>query len=67
MIWFSGKEVMSLIGEDKRWFDMVRTGRVEKVIKEVSAVIKNPARKPVPTRLLFALPDVEIQNNPLVK
>jgi hypothetical protein len=55
------------IGEAKRWFDMVRTGRVEKVIKEVSAVIKNPLRKPVPSRLLFALPDVEIQNNPLAK
>ncbi|MEJ7770150.1 MAG: RagB/SusD family nutrient uptake outer membrane protein [Chitinophagaceae bacterium] len=55
------------IGEAKRWYDMVRTGRVEKLIKEVSAVIKNPLRKPVPTRVLFALPDVELQNNPLAK
>jgi len=53
------------IGEDKRWFDMVRTGRVTKLINEVNSVIKFPTRKPVPTKLVFALPDVELQNNPL--
>lgn len=55
------------IGEDKRWFDMVRTNRVAQAINGVNAVIKFPARKPVPTKLLFALPDVELQNNPLAK
>jgi hypothetical protein len=55
------------IGEDKRWFDMVRTGRVAQLVKEVSLLIKNPARKPVPTKTLFALPDVELQNNPLAR
>jgi hypothetical protein len=53
------------IGEDKRWFDMVRTNRVAQMINGVNAVIKFPTRKPVPTRLVFALPDVELQNNPL--
>jgi hypothetical protein len=53
------------IGEDKRWFDMVRTNRVALMINGVNAVIKFPTRKPVPTKLLFALPDVELQNNPL--
>jgi starch-binding outer membrane protein, SusD/RagB family len=55
------------IGEDKRWFDMVRTNRVAQTINGVNAVIKFPARKPVPTQLVFALPDVELQNNPLAK
>ena len=55
------------IGEDKRWFDMVRTNRVAQTINGVNAVIKFPARKPVPTKLVFALPDVELQNNPLAK
>jgi hypothetical protein len=55
------------IGEDKRWFDMVRTARVASSITGVSSRIKNPGRKPVPTRTVFALPDVELQNNPLAK
>jgi hypothetical protein len=55
------------IGEDKRWFDMVRAGRMNTLIKEVSLLIKNPGRKPVPSKTLFALPDVELQNNPLAK
>jgi hypothetical protein len=53
------------IGEAKRWFDMVRTSRVTKLINEVNSVIKFPTRKPVPTKLVFGLPDVELQNNPL--
>jgi hypothetical protein len=48
------------MAEAKRWFDLVRTGRAETYIGAV-----NSTRKPVPTRLLFALPDVELQNNPL--
>ncbi|HEX6430260.1 MAG TPA: RagB/SusD family nutrient uptake outer membrane protein [Niastella sp.] len=55
------------IGEAKRWFDMVRTNRVALAINGVNAVIKFPIRKPVPTKFLFALPDVELQNNPLAK
>lgn len=55
------------IGEAKRWFDMVRTNRVAQAINGVNAVIKFPNRKPVPTKVLFGLPDVEIQNNPLAK
>jgi hypothetical protein len=53
------------IGECKRWFDMVRTNRVTQTINDVNAVIKFPNRKPVPTKVLFGLPDVELQNNPL--
>jgi hypothetical protein len=53
------------IGECKRWFDMVRTNRVTQTINGVNAVIKFPNRKPVPTKTLFSLPDVELQNNPL--
>jgi tetratricopeptide (TPR) repeat protein len=53
------------IGECKRWFDMVRTNRVPQTINGVNAVIKFPNRKPVPTKTLFGLPDVELQNNPL--
>jgi len=37
------------------------------MITGVSAVIKDPKRKPVPNKLLFALPDVEVQNNPLAQ
>jgi hypothetical protein len=55
------------IGEAKRWFDMVRTGRVAQTINGVNAVIKFANRKPVPNKLLFALPDVELQNNPLAR
>jgi hypothetical protein len=55
------------IGEAKRWFDMVRTNRVSQMISGVNAAIKFPNRKPVPTKVLFALPDVELQNNPLAK
>jgi starch-binding outer membrane protein, SusD/RagB family len=55
------------VGECKRWFDMVRTGRVAQTINAARAVIPSPSRKPVPTKTLFALPDVEIQNNPLAK
>lgn len=53
------------IGEAKRWFDMVRTGRATQLITDVRAVMPNPVRKPLPTKFLFALPDVELQNNPL--
>ncbi|AXY78517.1 RagB/SusD family nutrient uptake outer membrane protein [Paraflavitalea soli] len=53
------------IGEAKRWFDMVRTGRAAQLITEVRGLIKQPVRKPTPSRFLFALPDVELQNNPL--
>jgi starch-binding outer membrane protein, SusD/RagB family len=53
------------IGEDKRWFDMVRTNRVAQMINGVNSVIKFANRKPVPTKVLFGLPDVELQNNPL--
>jgi hypothetical protein len=53
------------IGECKRWFDMVRTNRVAQTINGVNAVIKFPNRKPVPTKFIFGLPDVELQNNPL--
>lgn len=53
------------IGEAKRWFDMVRTNRVAQAINGVNAVIKFPNRKPVPTKVIFGLPDVELQNNPL--
>jgi len=53
------------IGECKRWFDMVRTNRLAQTINDVNSVIKFPNRKPVPTKILFGLPDVEIQNNPL--
>ncbi|OQP56568.1 RagB/SusD family nutrient uptake outer membrane protein [Niastella populi] len=55
------------IGEAKRWFDMVRTNRVAQTINGVNAVIKFPNRKPVPNKVIFALPDVELQNNPLAK
>ncbi|MGX5818172.1 RagB/SusD family nutrient uptake outer membrane protein [Chitinophaga lutea] len=55
------------MGECKRWFDMVRTGRAAALIGEVRAAIPNPGRKPVPTKFLFALPDIELQNNPLAK
>lgn len=48
------------MAEDKRWFDMVRTNRVAALITAV-----NSTRKPQPTRFLFPLPDVELQNNPL--
>lgn len=53
------------IGEFKRWFDMVRTNRVEKLINEVRANIPRPNRKPVPSRFTFMIPDVEVANNPL--
>jgi hypothetical protein len=53
------------IGEAKRWFDMVRTGRAVQLITDVRAAMPSPARKPIPTKFLFALPDVELQNNPL--
>lgn len=55
------------IGEAKRWFDMVRTGRADKLIEEVRAVIAKPTRKPKPSRMVFLLPDIELQNNPLAK
>lgn len=55
------------IGEAKRWFDMVRTNRVSQMITAVRGVIKDPSRKPIPAKLVFALPDVELQNNPLAK
>src|SRR5215218_6506441 len=55
------------IGEAKRWFDMVRTERAAQLVTEVRALIKDPKRKPAITKTLFALPDVELQNNPLAK
>lgn len=42
--------------EGKRWFDLKRTGRWETIIPA--------AGKPVPTQLIYPLPDEEIQNNP---
>ena len=48
------------MAEAKRWFDLVRTGRAATFIAAVAST-----RKPVPTKLIFALPDVELQNNPL--
>ncbi|MFZ6011097.1 MAG: RagB/SusD family nutrient uptake outer membrane protein [Bacteroidota bacterium] len=53
------------MAEAKRWFDMVRTGRATTLITEVRGLIKNANRKPTPTKTMFALPDVELQNNPL--
>jgi hypothetical protein len=53
------------MAECKRWFDMVRTGRAVQVVAEVRAQITNKGRKPEPTRLIFLIPDVEIQSNPL--
>ncbi len=53
------------IGECKRWFDMVRTGRVDQQLSGVRAVMPNPTRKATPSKFYFALPDVELQNNPL--
>jgi hypothetical protein len=44
---------------------MVRTNRVAQTINGVNAVIKFPTRKPVPSKVTFGLPDVELQNNPL--
>lgn len=55
------------IGEAKRWFDMVRTGRAAQLITAARGVIPSPNRKPTPTKFLFALPDVELQNNPLAQ
>jgi starch-binding outer membrane protein, SusD/RagB family len=55
------------IGEDKRWFDLVRTGRVASELSAVRAAMPNPVRKPTPSKFLFALPDVELQNNPLAQ
>jgi hypothetical protein len=48
------------MAEIKRWFDLVRTGRAASFIAAA-----NNVRKPQPTRYLFPLPDVELQNNPL--
>lgn len=53
------------IGEAKRWFDMVRTGRTVQLVTDVRAVMPTPSRKPIPTKFIFPLPDVELQNNPL--
>ncbi len=55
------------IGECKRWFDLVRTGKAATEIAAVRAVIPNPNRKPVPAKLLFPIPDLEIQNNPALR
>lgn len=55
------------IGECKRWFDLVRKGKVEQFVSEVRAVITTPARKPTPSKYVFGIPDVELQNNPLAK
>jgi starch-binding outer membrane protein, SusD/RagB family len=55
------------IGEAKRWFDLVRTNRVDQMISGARAVIPSPNRKPTPTKVVFALPDVELQNNPLAQ
>jgi hypothetical protein len=55
------------IGECKRWFDMVRTGRVDKQLSAVRALMPNPVRKTTPANFLWALPDVELINNPLAK
>jgi starch-binding outer membrane protein, SusD/RagB family len=55
------------IGEAKRWFDMVRTNRVDATVSAARAAIPSPNRKPTPNKTLFALPDVELQNNPLAQ
>lgn len=55
------------IGEDKRWFDLVRKNKVNELISQVRAVISTPSRKPTPTRYVFGIPDVETENNPLAK
>ncbi|NML21792.1 RagB/SusD family nutrient uptake outer membrane protein [Pseudoflavitalea sp. G-6-1-2] len=52
------------IGEAKRWFDLVRTDRVNSILTEVRANILHPNRKPTPTRTTFLIPDVEVANNP---
>jgi hypothetical protein len=48
------------MAEAKRWFDMVRTSRVTSTLNAVAN-----ATKPDPGKIFFALPDVELQNNPL--
>ena len=55
------------IGECKRWFDMVRTDNVATFLAGVRATIPTPARKPTPTKFVFGLPDIELQNNPLAR
>jgi len=55
------------IGECKRWFDMVRTDKVAQILTEVRAAIPTPARKPIPTKFVFGIPDIEIQNNSLAR
>jgi starch-binding outer membrane protein, SusD/RagB family len=47
------------MAECKRWFDMVRTGR--------AAAIAVAAGRPAPTRFTWFIPNIEIQNNPLIK
>jgi starch-binding outer membrane protein, SusD/RagB family len=47
------------MAECKRWFDMVRTGR--------AAAIATAAGRPAPTRFTWYIPNIEIQNNPLIK
>jgi len=46
---------------------MVRTNRVASIISAAAALIPSLARKPVPAKLLFDLPDVELQNNPALQ
>lgn len=45
--------------ECKRWFDMKRTGR--------AAAVATAAGRPAPTRMILFIPNIEIQNNPLVR
>ncbi|EOR92677.1 hypothetical protein ADIARSV_4189 [Arcticibacter svalbardensis MN12-7] len=55
------------IGECKRWFDMVRTDKVAEILTGVRAAIPTPARKPIPTKFVFGIPDIELQNNSLAR
>ena len=55
------------IGECKRWYDMVRTGRVDKQLSAVRAFMQQPGRKATPARFLWPLPSNELADNPLAK
>jgi|GEM_PF-140916 len=56
------------IGECKRWFDMVRTNRVDSILEEVrQAKPTNAARKPTPVSMFYPIPDTERQTNNLIQ
>ncbi|GAA4433091.1 RagB/SusD family nutrient uptake outer membrane protein [Ravibacter arvi] len=55
------------VGECKRWFDMVRTKRVDVVLEGVRmAKPANAARKATPVSNFFPMPDTERQTNNLI-